>query len=384
MRVPVAFLLLLLAHRTGLAQARDQGGYVTRLGNDTIAVERFLRTADQLEGERVLRVPETSVIRYVATIGTDGRVVRFTAERFDGAALDGPPAWSTTIEFGPDGPVATFSRGQKTETTRYRTAAEAVPMVMHSYALYEQLVRRARRVGASRVPVALVYPGNPDLGETDVVAMTDRTMAVNFFHDDYAQVRLDPEGRMEAFDARGTVLKVIATRVPELDAAALAREFAARDAAGTAAGPLSPRDTVRARVGRADLVVDYSRPGKRGRAIFGTLVPWGTVWRAGADAATQFSTSRDLVIGSTSIAKGRYTLWVLPKEGSAELIVNGETGQWGTDYHPEQDVARIPLAVSRLAEPVERFTIEVVPSGAGGRLRLAWDTTEWTVPVAAR
>ena len=208
-------------------------------------------------------------------------------------------------------------------------------------------------------------------------------MAIGSFHGQAAYARVDGDGRLLGYDARGTVVKVVATRIPDLDLLALARQFAARDAAGQALGPVSPRDTVRARFSGAALTVDYGRPSKRGRTIFGGLVPWNEVWRTGADAATQFTTIRDLMLGDTELKAGSYSLWTLPTESGATLIVNAQVGQWGTEYNATRDIARIPMAVHRLDQPVERFTIDLASAG-GGELRMRWDTTEWVVPVRVK
>jgi hypothetical protein len=364
MNRPLATALALMAalslSRPSLvaAQGTEQGGFVTRLGTDTLAVERFTRAANRLEGERVLRVPRTALIRYVAILGKDGRVSRFEASRFDGDRLDGPPTWSSTTEFGPKVAVTTFRRGDGTDTIRTATGPGAVPM--------EQ-----------------VFPGQSGVLPTWVSPIGRDSVAIGSFHGQAARARIDGDGRLLGYDARGTVVKVVATRIPDLDVLEIARHFAARDAAGQAAGPVSPRDTVRARFGGAALTVDYGRPSKRGRTIFGGLVPYGQVWRTGADAATQFTTTRDLTISGTDLRAGAYTLWTLPTETGATLIVNAEVGQWGTEYHVKHDVARIRMSVRRLDQPAERFTIDFTSAG-GGELRMRWDTTEWVVPVRVR
>jgi hypothetical protein len=145
-------------------------------------------------------------------------------------------------------------------------------------------------------------------------------------------------------------------------------------------GPLSIRDTVRATVGPAHLVIDYGRPRRRGREIFGTVVPWEQVWRTGANAATQFETDADLVVHGTTIPKGKYTLFSIPARNGAKLIVNRQTGQWGTQYDGTQDLAQLDMRAGALSAPVETFTIAVDAADRGGVLRLRWDRTEYSLP----
>jgi hypothetical protein len=105
------------------------------------------------------------------------------------------------------------------------------------------------------------------------------------------------------------------------------------------------------------------------------------VWRTGANAATQFRTSVDLMVGTTRVPAGLYTLWTLPRAEGVELIVNRQTGQWGTAYDPSQDLARIPMRVERLNQPIERFGIRIESNSAGGTLVFEWDRTRWTIEL---
>ena len=145
---------------------------------------------------------------------------------------------------------------------------------------------------------------------------------------------------------------------------------------------LSPRDTTTQSVGSANLVVDYGRPSMRRRAIFGALVPYDALWRTGANEATHFRTDRDLRIGTVAVPRGTYTLWTIPGRDGWTLIINRQTGQWGTDYDKTQDVARTQMKVATLGEPVEQFTIAIEPTRNGsGVLVMPWDTTQASVPI---
>jgi hypothetical protein len=170
-------------------------------------------------------------------------------------------------------------------------------------------------------------------------------------------------------------------------ASAAALTFAVAQGAGAQAQQMaSPRDTAMQMIGGTHVMVDYGRPSKRGREIFGGLVPHDRVWRTGANAATTFVTSRDLVIGGTPVPAGTYTLYTLPSAKGWKLIVNKQTGQWGTEYDQGQDLARIDMKVETASgPPVEQFTIDIEPRGTtGGTLRLSWDTTRASVPFTIK
>ena len=138
-------------------------------------------------------------------------------------------------------------------------------------------------------------------------------------------------------------------------------------------------------VAGATLWVDYGRPAKRGRVIFGsTVVPWGHVWRTGANAATQLRTDRDLELGGVRLPAGLYTVWTIPSPTGWKLLINAQTGQWGTDHDAARDLFQLDMTLRTLPQPLERFTISVEPSGQGGILKLQWDTTEASLPFMVR
>ena len=115
--------------------------------------------------------------------------------------------------------------------------------------------------------------------------------------------------------------------------------------------PGSPHETVKATVGGATISIEYGRPYMRGRKIMGSLVPYDRVWRTGADAATTLTTSKALVIGGATVPAGKVTLYTLPAEAGWKLIINKQTGQWGTEYDQAQDLARVDLTRKALSCP---------------------------------
>ena len=156
-----------------------------------------------------------------------------------------------------------------------------------------------------------------------------------------------------------------------------------RGVPGSAQRVLSPRDTAVFELGSGRRIyVDYGRPSMRGRRIMGGLVPYGRVWRTGANAATTFVTDVDVDLGTTRVPRGTYTLYSIPSPDGWTLIVNRQTGQWGTQYQPARDFARIPMRVETLRAPVEQFTIALERGRAGtDTLALAWETTRAWVPM---
>ena len=137
--------------------------------------------------------------------------------------------------------------------------------------------------------------------------------------------------------------------------------------------------------GGKTITVDYSSPRMRGRKIYGDLVPFGEVWRAGANEATTFVTTTDLTVGGKDVPAGKYTIFTLPTQNHWTLIISKKTGEWGIPYPgADYDFARIDMQVSKLPSPVEDFTIAFDKSTDGCTMRLDWETTRASISIAEK
>lgn len=117
----------------------------------------------------------------------------------------------------------------------------------------------------------------------------------------------------------------------------------------------------------------------------GGLVPFGQVWRTGADSATLMSTEANLQIGTLSVPKGNYSIYTIPAPGEWTLIVSKELGQWGTDYHPNLDLGRAKMTVNALDRTAENFKIDISPAGGNqGTLVMTWEKTQASIPITVR
>ncbi|HEY0978107.1 MAG TPA: DUF2911 domain-containing protein [Flavobacteriales bacterium] len=149
----------------------------------------------------------------------------------------------------------------------------------------------------------------------------------------------------------------------------------------------SPEETVTYAQGDLKIDVYYNRPSKKGRAIFGGLVPYGEVWRTGANEATTFTTNKDLVIGGRTVAAGKYSLWTIPNETEWKVILNTKVPGWGVDFdskasrEPASDIVEVTVPVQPLDHEVEQFTITVPQENGVPALVLEWDRTRVVVPI---
>lgn len=149
----------------------------------------------------------------------------------------------------------------------------------------------------------------------------------------------------------------------------------------------SLRDVTMAEVDGVRIAVEYGRPSKRGRVIWGTLVPFGRWWMPGADEATTLTTSGTLRIGDLTVPAGDYTIYTEPAADQFGLIINRDTGIFHTVYEPSRDLGRVPMTRTAIPNgPVEQLTFAIVPraGGPGGSLELIWDDRKYSVDVAAQ
>jgi hypothetical protein len=294
-----------------------------------------------------------------------------------------------TIEAKVDGDsLRSETRTGTNPATRASIALPAGSLIVAGsspWAGYEMLTTRFARAKADTIGGTMFFLGGTNLESWLLKRVGRDTMRISNTRGDIYDAHVDKSGRILGTRPVAGTQKFAITRPAALDLAGLTASFAAREKAGAGVGVLSPRDTVRVtNAGGASLTIDYSRPAKRGRVIFGVVVPYGEVWRTGANAATQLKTDHALDFGGNVLPAGTYTLWTVPSASGWKFIVNSDTGEWGTAHKPEKDLFSIDMKVSTLPQVVERFTISVEASTTGGVLNLDWDTTRASIAFTSR
>jgi hypothetical protein len=364
-------LIIALTYAAPLAAQTDSAAFVVRLGTDTSAMEVYVRTPTELRALALQRSPVTTLHRLVINFGQGGRVTE--SDYAVRPAPNGEVTMRRVTRFVGDSAIIETTQGGTTRTQR-ALARDAIPHAGPFYATYELAIMRALQRNSSD-PIKLL----PGAATVDIPVQRVGRDSVALV-DQFA-------GAMRAHvDARSQILHLhtpsytTVERVRMIDIDRYAREFARRDEVGKGMGPLSPRQTYRRRLGEANLWIDYSRPAMRGRPVWGGLVPYGRVWRMGANDAAHLATDRPLQIGDITVQPGTYTLFLLPSADRWELVVNRRTGMSGLDYDPAQDVGRTTFAVERGAAPVESFLIDIV----GDDLLVAWDRMRGRVPLRVK
>jgi hypothetical protein len=359
------------------AQERaDSAAFIVRLGNDTTSVERYIRTRDQLIVEAAQRSPSTTMHRLVVDLDRNGSATRalYAVMR---PGSDAPLLRRVTTLSG-DSATIVVEQGGQTRTERV-AARNVVPMAGPFYAPYELAIMRGVRAASLKSSVPLLAGNN--LVNIPIERIGRDSVALNNQFGEPMRAHIDAQGRLLHLH---TPAFTTVERLRWVDLDRLAADFAQRDATGKGLGMLSPRQTYRTSVGAANVWIDYSRPAKRGRPVWGALVPYDRVWRMGANDAAHLATDRTLQIGNVTLAPGTYTLFLLPTANDWTLIINRKTGISGLEYDQSQDAGRVTLAKAATSTPVESFTIQVAETEAGGTLSIGWGDTRASVPIVVR
>lgn len=374
-----AFLALMLGCVHPAIRSGEAGSmYVVTLGVDTAYIQWLSMNGNSFEMRVAERIPRVRALHLTGRLNSDGTIVSLERLAYLPNASDTSPVERIAIRAVGDSTI--FETTTRTTKIRYATHGHS-PLVVGAYngTAFPVIARYApARVGDSVVSTHIGgYFGDRVLvikrTANDSIRLTSRHLRA-------ASVHVGVNGESNGFNALASSINTVGVRSTWLPFDSVMKSFADAERVRGISGIASPRDTARATVDGAMLAVEYGRPSKRGRKIFGGIVPFNQVWRAGANEATQFTTDRALRFGASDLPAGRYTFWIVPTPTAWTLIVNNETDQWGTEYNASFDRFRISMKMSTLDQPLEKFTIVMNPSNAGGVIRFRWDTVEATVP----
>jgi len=376
-------------------QAPEQYGFLALLGNDTISVERVTRRGDEIVSDEVDRFPRVRRRHTTMRLATDGTIKHLEMDIITPSEPSNQRERHVVAEVSADSVHITKSDSSGTKKSAFATGgALTMPHLPQMYSLTDLYFGAALRhaVAPGDSVVLRQYYIDREFDHFPLHHGVVRLVAANkadLHHDwlaGYGDATFDSLHHMLTYSgARSTYLVEVRRLTTMPDVEAIGQQFAALETAAGGMKQLSVRDTARATVGAANLSVDYGRPLARGRVLLGNVVPFNQVWRTGANAATQFMTSAPITLAGLPLAAGTYTLWTVPREdGKADLIVNKQSGQWGTEYNEKLDLGMKRLSVDKTTSPVEEFTVSLVPAGTKkGTLVMEWGTFRWSAPIIA-
>jgi hypothetical protein len=372
----------------------ERYGFVARLGVDTVSVERVTRRGNTVTSDEVDRFPRVRRRHTQIELAPNGGIRHLVMDIMTPSEPANQRNRRVTVDVTRDS-VHIIKR-DSTGTVRRDFATGGGIAMAHlpqMYSLYELYFAAAlghmasNTAGGDTAHLRQFYIDREfdrfPLHTGRVWRQADGTMRIS--HDwlsGIGEAMVDSNHRLLSYSGARTTYKVAVTRVTDPpDVETVGQQFAALETK-TGFAQLSVRDTARATIGAATFAVDYGRPLARGRELLGKLLPYDYVWRTGANAATQFTTSAPITLAGMRVPAGTYTLWTVPRARGADLIVNKKTGQWGTEYDGSYDLAMARMTMDSLATPVEKFTISITPADARhGTLAMEWGPFRWTAPI---
>jgi hypothetical protein len=371
-------------------------GFLALLGRDTVSLESVTRTGNIALSDEVDRFPRVRRRHTRIVLGTDGSIRHL--EMDIRTPSEPSPQRERHVVADVTNDSVTVSKRDSTGVRRVAFATGGLLTMPHLPQMYSltdlyfgaALARAAttKLAAGDHVVLHQFYIDR----EFDRFPLHDGVVwplpggKAELRHDwlsGTGEATFDSTRHMLTYSGARTTYKVEVKRLTELpDVEAIGGRFASLETSNGGVVQLSVRDTARATIGSANFTVDYGRPLARGRVLLGDVIPYDGVWRTGANAATQFSTSVPITLGGIRLPAGMYTLWTVPHTHAVDLIVNKQTGQWGTGYNAKFDIGKAPMAMSATTSSVEKFTISINSTDAHhGTLVMAWGTFRWTALI---
>lgn len=358
----------------------DSIHFVTLLGNDTLAVEQFVKSEKGIATKVLLRSPQTIYFEYELNQNADGGMTSMTRYNQDPQLAFTPEGKEITQEIKIVGDSLISETTGSNGLTRIAVLNKegTLPFIDMVHWPFELALNAAASSPGDSIHQMLFTGRN--ISDFIIHKVKSDSMTLRHPSRGVMGVSVDDKGNLIKLDAALTTRKLIVNRVAALDFDRIVKDFAEKDKGGSPlSGELSGGVEDDFSFKGTDFYVTYGSPKKRGRDIFGGIVPFGERWRTGANRATHFSTSKDLQIGTLEIPAGEYTLFTIPEKEGGILIINKQTGQNGQSYNESLDLGRVAMTVSTQDEVTEDFTIKVIENTNGGTLQLIWDQTIYSV-----
>jgi hypothetical protein len=397
MKMKIYFFLcaLILALSCNTAPAKRYG-FLTMLGHDTISIEDITRQGNTLTSDEVDRFPTVRIRHTVVNLNDDGSIRHLVMEIHTPSEPSGQRDRTVVADVANNKVHLSKTDSTGSVNRDFPTAGSiVVAHVPQMYSLYELYFAAALKQSAasklaagSPVQMKQFYIDREfdrfPLGQATVTPLGNGKVEIT--HDwlsGTGEAIMDSGYNMLSYSGTRSTYKIeVKQLTAPPDVKDIASRFEAKEAAVGKVKSLSVRDTVRAQIANAMFTIEYGRPLLRGRVLLGDVIPYDYVWRTGANAATQFTTSAPIKIAGMQVPAGTYTLFTAPHKNEVDLIVNKRIGEWGTEYQGSQDLGKARMISEVAAVQVEEFTISMLPGdGRHGKLVLEWGTFRWIAPI---
>jgi hypothetical protein len=387
-----AMILLVSCH----TPPTEHYGFITRLGQDTVSVESVTRQGNTVTSDEVDRFPRVRVRHTVIKLNSDGGIHHLVMDIHTPSEPADQRERKVIADVANNKVHISKTDGTGAVNRDFATGGSiVVAHVPQMYSLHElyfaaalKQAKTLKLAAGSPVHMRQFYIDREfdrfPLGKATVRPLENGKMEIN--HDwlsGTGEATMDSNYHMLSYSGERTTYKVEVNRLASPpDIKNIADRFEAAEKKNGSVKQMSVRDTVQAQIGKAIFTIDYGRPLLRGRKLLGNVIPYDHVWRTGANAATQFTTSAPIKLAGLQISAGKYTLWTAPHTSGVDLIVNRQAGQWGTEYNGSLNLGVSRMNSETLSAPVEEFTISIVSkNNTQGTLVLEWGSFKWTAPI---
>lgn len=375
----------------------ERYGFLTMLGRDTISVESISREGNTFTSDEVDRFPEVRVRHTVVDLDEHGSIQHLEMNIHTPSEPPGQRERKVVADIKNN--KIHLSKTDSTGTVNRDFVSDGSIVVAHvpqMYGLYELYFTAAFKQASATKPAHVIpvqmrqfyIDREFDRFPLGHVTVTPRENGKSEITHDWlagtGEAAMDSAGNLLSYSGARTTYDVHVQRLTTVpDVKSIASRFEEKE--NGKAKSLSVRDSVSSQIGNSVFTLEYGRPLMRGRTILGGLVPYDRVWRTGANAATQFTTTSAIKLGGLLVPAGSYTLFTLPHVSGVDLIVNKQTGEWGTEYNGSLNLGTARLISEAATTPVEEFTITIKPTDSRhGTLVLEWGTFRWMAAIEVR
>jgi hypothetical protein len=348
---------------------------VTRLGADTLAIEKVIKHEDSIEAQVILRSPSLREAEYGFSLNPESAVLMRGVIR-NGSS--GELVTTQIAEWDEDSLLVTIGAGDRQR--KVSNDPLILPFIDMVHWPFDLMLQNANVLAVGETMEQPLWSGTRAFS-FEIKRITSDSMTLKHPSRGTMGVETTAEGQLQLLDARQTTRKLTVTRVGSLDYEALKARYVKLEESGKSFGALSGRGKTEKTVSGVNYLIDFGTPEKRGREIWGGIVKYGERWRTGANRATHFKIDRDIMLGKLTVPAGEYTLFSIPQENYLSLIVNKQTGQNGQSYDSSQDLGVVDLQALAINEVVEVFTIDIVEKDGKVYLSLQWDDKAYEVEI---
>jgi hypothetical protein len=346
--------------------------FVATLGSDTMVIESFTITPKEVHAEVVIRTPRTSYITHHLVTDVNDKFLSFESTTYDPSDIEGGPFQIQTVAVEGDSLLIVNKRDTTERISKTKYNGSIVPWIDMVHWPYEFATRRMKNKGESEVDQLMLAGSRARVFE--LRSICEDTISIKHPSRGTMMAAIDEKGAILTHDATNTTRKLIVKRGGDIDMKRLASYYADKPI-GSLSGAAYTESTVQG----AKIKLTFGQPARRGRELFGGIVPWNKRWRTGANRATHFTTDKGLKFGNLDVPAGEYTLFTIPEPDGGSLIINQQTGQNGRSYDASRDLGRVPMRLVKSEESVELFTIDAIERGDKGILQLKWGETIFEV-----